>query len=99
MAGDIDEALRIFQEFGPNRAVPIQQRWRDAFSNVTPEQMQEWESLFRELERFAYKLGEQVRDGEIGSEEAGAIISKRFPQLDSNHINHTVSQAVYFASR
>jgi hypothetical protein len=96
---DIDRALKIFQEFGPNRAIPVQKRWRDAFPNVTIEQLAEWETLFRELEHFAYGLGEQVLNGDIGSREAAVLISNHFPQLSEEHVNHTLSQAVYFASK
>jgi hypothetical protein len=96
---DINRALQIFQEFGPNRAIPVQKRWRDAFPNVTPEQLREWEILFRELEHFAYGLGEQVLHGDTGSVEAATIISKRFPLLSWDRVNHTLSQAIYFASK
>lgn len=96
---DIDRALQIFQQFGPDRAIPIQKRWRDAFPNVPTEQLLEWETIFRELEHFAYGLGEQVLNGDIGSREASAMISKRFPQLSWEHVDHTLSQAVYYASK
>jgi hypothetical protein len=96
---DIDRALQIFQEFGPDRAIPVQTRWRVAFPDVATEQLLEWEFLFRELEQFAYGLGEQVLNGDIGSREAAAMISKRYPQLSWQHVNHTLSQAVYFASK
>ena len=32
---DIERALTIFQEFGPNRIIPVRKRWRDAFPGAT----------------------------------------------------------------
>ena len=96
---DIERALAIFQEFGPNRAIPVRKRWRGAFPDATDDEFEEWEAQFREMEHFAYGLGEQIMNGDIGSSEAAAIISKRYPQLGSERINHIISQACYFSLR
>jgi hypothetical protein len=37
--------------------------------------------------------------GEIGGGEAAAMIVKRFPQLHPDHVDHTLSQAGYFAMK
>jgi hypothetical protein len=96
---DLNRALQIFQEFGPNRAIPLQKRWKNAFPNETAEQLQMWERLFRELEEFAYGVAEQVLSGETGDSEAAAMISRRFPLMSRERVLRTLSQALYFASK
>ena len=96
---DIEHALAIFQEFGPNRAIPVRERWRNAFPKATDDEFAEWETLFREMEQFAYGLGERVMNRDIGSSEAAAMISKRYPVLNSERVNHFLSQACYFAMK
>ena len=96
---DIEGALAIFQEFGPNRAIPVRTRWRDAFPGVGEAEFEEWEAQFNEMEDFAYGLGEQVMNGDIGDSEAAAIISKRYPSFGSERINKILSQACYFSRK
>jgi hypothetical protein len=96
---DIERALAIFQEFGPNRTIPIWKRWRNAFPDATDDEFEKWETQFREMEHFAYELGDQVMNGHLGSSEAAAIISKRYPLLGSESINHILSQACYFSRK
>jgi hypothetical protein len=98
-ASNLDRALQIFQEFGPNRLIPVQTRWRDAFPGATTEQFAEWEIVFGELEHFAYELGARVLNGDIASKTAAASIAQRFPQLSQESVDHTLSQAMYFASK
>ena len=52
---------------------------------------------FREMEHFAFELGERVMNGDIGSSEAAAMISKRYPSFGSERINHILSQACYYS--
>ncbi len=54
---------------------------------------------FREIEHFAFELGERVMNGSIGSSEAAALISKRYPLFGPERIDRIVSQACYFAMK
>jgi hypothetical protein len=51
------------------------------------------------MEDFAYDLGDQVMNGHLGGSEAASIISKRYPMLGSESINHILSQACYFSRK
>jgi hypothetical protein len=77
---DIGRAPRIVQAFGRNRAIPVRTRWQETFPDVTVEQMQMWDALFREPEDVAYGVGRQVWNREIGGSEAAAMIARRAPQ-------------------
>jgi hypothetical protein len=35
---EFDRALAKFQEFGPARRIPVEQRWRDALRDVDPDE-------------------------------------------------------------
>ena len=96
---DIERALTIFQEFGPNRAIPVRKRWRDAFPGATEAEFEEWDTQFREMEDFAYGLGEQAMNGDIGSSEAAAVIAKRYPLFGSERIDRILSQPGYFSRK
>jgi len=93
------QALEIFQEFGPNRAVPARTRWQAAFADATADDFARWEALFRELEHFAFGVAEQVLDGRLGEADAAARIAARFPMLRRESVGRTLSQALYFASK
>jgi hypothetical protein len=94
-----NEALEIFQEFGPRRGIPILQRWSEIFPSATSEDFQEWQSRCREVEAFALRIALLVRDNRLDKDSAIRQISERFPSLSRDRVGHTYSQAMYFSLR
>jgi hypothetical protein len=94
-----NKALEIFQEFGPRMRIPVHQRWQEAFPDVAPNDMPEWETIFGEIEEFAYGVAEQVRDNGLDEGIAVHRIAERFPRLSDDRVKHTYNQARYFAMK
>jgi len=92
-----NHALEIFQEFGPRRRIPVQERWREAFPEAAARDFVEWERAFREIEAFAYDLAVQVRDQGLGESAAVRRIAEQFPRMSRERVMKTFSQARYFA--
>ena len=98
-AARLHRAFEIFQEFGPERAKPIQERWKAVFADATPEEMRRWEALFREVEAYAYGVAEHVLGRRTNERGAAAAIARQFPQLSQENVDRALSQALYFASK
>jgi len=90
-------ALEMFQEFGPRRRIPVQERWAEAFPDATAEDFGAWQVACREIEDYAYGVAEQVRDERLDEHTAVRQISERFPRLSRERVEHTFSQAMYFS--
>ena len=94
-----NEAFGVFQEFGPDRAIPRSKRLQDCFPSLSEKQVTDLIERFEEIESFAYDVAEQVRDGVIGRGKGKARIASQFPALDGNRLASTFSQAMYFSSK
>ena len=92
-----NEALGVFQEFGPRRAIPRDERLHACFQTLSAEQIAELIAQFKAIEAFAYSVAEQVRDKMIEPSERKAQIANEFPVLDADRLSHTFSQAMYFS--
>ncbi len=94
---DIERAFTIYLAFGPDRAIPVRVRWREAFPGVADDVFEEWETQFCEIEHAAFGIGEKVASGDIDSFEAAAMMSNKYPRLGAERIARLVSRAVYYA--
>jgi hypothetical protein len=92
-----NRALEIYQEFGPRRRIPIHQRWQEAFPQAAPDEMKDWERAFRDIEKFAHSVAEQVRDHGLDERAAAEQISEQFPRLTPDRVATTYNQARYIA--
>lgn len=93
----LNQALEIFQEFGPRRRLPVHERWAEIFRDAKAADFREWDAACREIEEFAYGVAEQVRDHRLDKDTAMQRISERFPRLSRDRVGHTYSQAMYFS--
>jgi hypothetical protein len=91
----IEKAFSEFQQFGPRRRIPVEKRWRELLPDVDPHEFPELQARCREIEAFAVRLAEQVRDKQIPAEVAQKQLSEKYPFL--TRLGHTWSQAMYFA--
>ena len=96
---DFNEVLAVFQEFGPERSVPIEDRWRRRFPTVSAKDIQAWDARCREVERQAWSIAERVLAGEMSEPKGRKELARRFPELDGDRVRRTFVQAMYFASK
>jgi hypothetical protein len=92
-----NNALEIFQDFGPRRRIPVHERWAEVFRAATSEDFQAWQAACRDIEAFALRVALQVRDNLLDTDSAMRQISEQFPHLSRDRVGHTYSQAIYFS--
>jgi hypothetical protein len=96
---DFNEILAVFQEFGPRRAVPVEDRWRERYPSASPKQLDAWARRCRQIEKVAWSLADKVLSGHLDEGRAKAELGRRFPELDADTLGRTHAQAMYFASK
>ena len=61
-----DKAFAEFQQFGPRRRIPIEERWLEILPEVDSEKFSELQAECKEIESFcplARRAGERQEDG------------------------------------
>ena len=91
-----DRAFAEFQQFGPRRRIPIEERWREILPEVVPDEFLRLKAKCKEIESFAFSLAEQVRDDKMTDSAAKEQLAQKYPVLKPPRLNHTWSQAMYF---
>jgi hypothetical protein len=92
-----DKAFSEFQQFGPRRRIPVEERWREVLPDVTPDEFAALQAQCKEIEAFALTLAEQVRDKKVSDEIAQRQLIQKYPFLSPERLDHTWSQAMYFS--
>ncbi len=93
----LDKAFAEFQEFGPRRRIPIEERWREILPGAAPAKFSELKAKCEELEAFALSLAEQVRDKKMADAAAKEQLAHKYPVLNQARLDHTCSQAMYYS--
>jgi len=96
---EFERAFAEFQQFGPRRRIPIEQRWRELLPGFPPDLAPKFLALCNEIESFATAIARQVVYGDLMEEAASKQISDKFPFLTSEQLRRTLSQALYFAAK
>jgi hypothetical protein len=92
-----DKAFAEFQQFGPRRRIPIEERWREILPEVAPAEFSELKTKCKEIEAFALSLAEQVRDKKMADASAKEQLAQKYPVLKQARLDHTWSQAMYYS--
>jgi hypothetical protein len=96
---DFDRAFAEWQEFGPQRRIPVEQRWPVLFPHASSDDFEDARRRCQEIESFAYDLADQVLAHKLNDKEAFRRFSSQYPTLTAERLNRTWSQAMYFASK
>jgi hypothetical protein len=94
-----DRAFGEFQEFGPRRAVRVEDRWREILFDVHWRDFPALRARCEEIESFAVRLAEQTRDGQMTDDAARQRLAQTYPFLTRERLARTWSQAMYFAMK
>lgn len=92
-------AFAEFQQFGPRRRDPIEQRLREILPELPPDRIAKLLAFCKEIESFAVDVAGQVVYGDLTENAASKQISDRFPFLTAAQLRRTLSQALYFAAK
>jgi hypothetical protein len=92
-----DKAFAEFQQFGPRRRIPIEERWSEVLPEIDSCEFATMQAQCKEIEAFAVSLAEQVRDKKMSDDAARMQLAQKYPFLKSARLDHTWSQAMYFS--
>ena len=92
-----DKAFAEFQQFGPRRRIPIEERWLEILPEVDSAKFSELQAECKEIEAFALSLAEQVREKIMADAEAKKQLAQKYPFLKQGRLDHTWSQATYYS--
>jgi hypothetical protein len=92
-----DKAFAEFQQFGPRRRIPVEERWREILPDVAPNEFAGLQAQCKDIEAFAFALAEQVRDKKLADETARKQLAQKYTFLRQGRLDHTWSQAMYFS--
>ncbi len=94
-----DQAFAEWQEFGPRRAIPVEQRWAAMFPAATASDFAEACRRCEKIEAFAYEIVQTTHRDVPSPDQSRAIelLLSRYPYLTSERVSRTLSQAVYFS--
>lgn len=95
---EFERAFAEFQQFGPRRRHPIEQRLREILPELPQDRVAKLLALCNEIESFAIGVAGQVVYGDLTENAASKQISDRFPFLTTAQLRRTLSQALYFAA-
>jgi hypothetical protein len=96
---DFDRAFCEWQEFGPQRAVPIAERWRTLLPRASAAELADAEERCREIESVAWRLAEQAQAGGLTEREGQRRLAASYPYLTAERVGRTWVQAMYFAAK
>src|SRR5262245_48583928 len=94
-----DRAFAEFQEFGPRRAIRVEERWREILFDVEWRDFPALRARCEEIESVAVGLAEQVRDSQMTEDMARLQLAQTYPFLTPDRLARTWSQAMYFAMK
>ena len=96
-SADFNDVMAIFQEFGPRRTIPVEQRWRERFPAASDQELHEWRERCQRIEAVALSRAEEVFTGRMTEDAAREDLSQQFPELNLDAIKGIFWQARYFA--
>jgi len=92
-----NKAFAEFQQFGPRRRIPVEERWREVLPDIDPKEFAGLQAQCKDIEAFALTLAEQVRDKKIADGSARTQLVQKYPFLKQERLDHIWSQAMYFS--
>ena len=95
----LNEALQICMEFGPERGIPAEQRVSRRFAALTSQEVAEIVALHDRVINRATTLGGQVIEGKLGFNQAVTALESEFPALDAEVLGRAVNQGCWFAAK
>ncbi len=94
-----DRAFEIYQEFGPERGTPVEERWHKRFPSLSESFYGVVKAQCRKIEEVAFTLGNKVFDKLLTYDQAKEELARTYPELTSERVDRTMNQGMYFASK
>jgi len=94
-----NRAMAIYQAFGPERGIPVEERWSRDLPEIPAKEHRALRRRCEKLEAAAIKLAEKVWSGNLDQDAGRAELARTFPILEPDRLAQTWSQAMYFASK
>ncbi len=93
----LNTALRLRLEWGPNATRPLDQRIREAYPQLPESEVKQLVSTANEIATYAFDVWEKAYNKKISAGQAKAQIKARYPGIDDDNLSHLETQGMYFA--
>lgn len=93
------KAMGITQVFGPQRALPREERLRKAAPSAGEPDLQQALAECDRVEARALHLAEAVREKTMSFGDAAQVLSRQFPWLPESQASRAMNQAMWFAAK
>jgi hypothetical protein len=93
----IDEAFRIFEEFGPERREDRRTRIRNALNIQSEEEMDDIMEMMRQISRTIWTIAELGGEIKLGKEKVKELLITKHPYLHSRGLAKAIFLVNYFA--
>ena len=94
-----NQAFEVFQEFGPNRLIPRDQRLEEKFPDLSDDEINDMIQLYYEIENYAFDLAFKVNFEEFNYDDAKHQLAEKYPILDETRVSGTFYQALIFSCK
>jgi hypothetical protein len=95
VADHLNEALDISLAWGPQRAVPVAQRLKEAFPALSDDEIAALERECSAVLSMACRLADEIGDRGLAPAAAHAQFHARFPTLDAKRAGAAMHQGYY----
>ena len=93
----LDQAFAIYEEFGPDRSIPRQERLHDAFPHLAPEQVEFVIAQMQAVANTVWDLAERGGETQLGKATVSQTLRAQHPFLHARGLSHAVFLVNYYA--
>jgi hypothetical protein len=96
----LNVGLSLAMEFGKHWLEPIQSRLAKSFPDLSPSELDEYNSICKSVMEFSNNLVYSMveREGENQKDWKAAIL-RSYPWINKENLSHLFSQGVYYARK
>lgn len=92
----LDKADAIFEEWGPKRQVPRNERLAERFSTLTPDQVEWLTGRMEEVSATVWSIAERGGEAKLGAARATEWLQEQHPFLHAAGLRQAVFLVNYY---
>jgi len=93
----LDEAYAIFEEWGPKRRIPRNERLANRFSTLTPEQIELLLGRKEAVSKTVWSIAERGGEAKLGAARVTEWLKEQHPFLHAAGLRQAVFLVNYYA--
>lgn len=93
----LDQAFAIYEEFGPNRSSPRQERLQKEFPQLAPEEIEAVLAQMQAVANTVWDLAERGGETQLGNATVSRMLRAQHPFLHARGLSHAIFLVNYYA--